>query len=76
MNDKKEGGAVKGLATIASMGIMMVVSTFIGLAIGYYLDRYFGTEPWLTILFLVFGIAAGFKNIHKIAKQYANGGPL
>ena len=75
MEEKKEGGAIKGLATIASMGIMMVVSTFIGLAMGYYLDRYFGTQPWLTILFLLFGIAAGFKNIHKIAKEYGDRSP-
>jgi Uncharacterized protein conserved in bacteria len=52
------------------MGIQMVASTFIGLAIGIYLDRYFGTKPWLTILFLLFGIAAGFKNIYTTARKY------
>jgi ATP synthase protein I len=54
------------------MGIMMVASTFIGLLIGYYLDKYFNTSPWLTILFLLFGIAAGFRNIYDIAKKYGD----
>ncbi len=41
----------------------MVAATFIGLAIGYYLDRWLGTTPWLTLAFLVLGIVSGFRNI-------------
>ncbi len=54
------------------MGIEMVVSTFIGLAIGLYLDGLFDTKPWLTIFFLVVGIAAGFKNIFLEIKRIDN----
>ncbi len=72
MKKKKEDGALKGLYKISSMGIMMAATTFIGLGIGVYLDRYFDTKPWLTILFLLFGIAAGFKNIYQIAKEYGD----
>ncbi len=69
---KREDGALKGLYKITSMGIMMAATTFIGLGVGVYLDRYFDTKPWLTILFLLFGIAAGFKNIYMIAKEYGD----
>ena len=41
----------------------MALAIFIGLAIGVYLDRIWDTSPWLTLIFLVLGIAAGFKNI-------------
>jgi len=41
----------------------MVAATFIGLAIGYYLDRWLETSPWLTIAFLILGIVSGFRNI-------------
>ena len=41
----------------------MVAATFIGLAMGYYLDKWLGTSPWLTLIFLAFGIVAGFRNI-------------
>lgn len=66
----REGGTLKALGMLASMGIAMVVSTFIGLFIGIYLDKYFSTKPWFTIIFLLFGIAAGFRNIYLQAKKY------
>jgi ATP synthase protein I len=60
----------------ASMiGINLVVSTFIGLAMGYGLDyamgRWIGwnTKPWLTIVFLFIGIIAGFKDLYFMAKK-------
>ncbi len=41
----------------------MVASTLIGLAMGYYLDLWLGTTPWLTLIFLLLGIVSGFRNI-------------
>lgn len=41
----------------------MVASCLIGLAMGYYLDKWLDTSPWLTIIMLGFGIASGFRNI-------------
>ncbi len=52
-----------------SVGLNFVVSIFVGLGIGYFLDRRFGTSPWLTLIFLVFGIAAGFLELWKFAKR-------
>ncbi len=58
------------LALVSSMGISMVLATFMGFALGYVLDhRVFGTEPWLTIIFLILGIIAGFRNLYIIAKR-------
>jgi ATP synthase protein I len=51
----------------------LVFSTFIGLAIGYGLDSLFHTSPWLTIIFLVIGIMAGFRELLRIAKKQDNG---
>ena len=47
------------------LGIHLVATTFVGLAVGYYLDRWLGTHPWLKMVFLLFGIAAGFKNMFQ-----------
>ncbi len=41
----------------------MVAATFIGLAMGYYLDRWLETSPWLTLAFLLLGIVSGFRNV-------------
>ncbi len=53
----------------SSMGIAMVLATVIGLALGLWLDGLFGTKPWLTLIFLVVGIVAGFRNIYIMGKR-------
>lgn len=66
---KRPEGALRGLATLASMGITIVACTFIGLFLGIYIDKYLGSSPWFTLILLFFGIAAGFKNIYMAAKK-------
>ncbi|MDA8215074.1 MAG: AtpZ/AtpI family protein [Nitrospiraceae bacterium] len=57
------------LLEASSVGIHLVVSTFIGFAIGYGLDKLFGTSPYLTVIFLIIGIIAGFRELIRIAKK-------
>ena len=52
------------------IGFHLVSGIVVGVLIGYYLDKYFNTSPWLTIIFFFFGLAAGFKNMYKDAKKY------
>ena len=47
----------------------MVASTLIGLAMGYYLDEWLGTTPWLTLTFLLIGIVSGFRNIFILTRR-------
>lgn len=47
----------------------MVASTLIGLAMGYYLDEWLGTAPWLTLTFLLIGIVSGFRNIFILTRR-------
>jgi len=47
----------------------MVAATFIGLAMGYYLDKWLGTDPWLTLIFLLLGIVSGFRNIFILTSR-------
>jgi len=48
----------------------MVAAVAIGLALGYWLDRWLGTTPWLTMVFAVFGIVAAFLNLFRDLKKY------
>ena len=58
------------LAYYSSLGLQMALSIFIGLAVGIFLDRHvFNTTPWLTLIFLGLGIAAGFRNIGLAIKK-------
>lgn len=64
--------SLKELAYYSSIGLSVALSIFIGLAIGIYLDRRFDTNPWLTLIFLVMGIAAGYRNIGLAIKKSRN----
>ncbi|MDZ4185947.1 MAG: AtpZ/AtpI family protein [Desulfuromonadales bacterium] len=60
---------IKSMGFLSGLGISMVAATLIGLAIGYYLDRWLGTTPWMTLVFLCFGIVAGFRNVYILTDR-------
>jgi ATP synthase protein I len=64
-----EQSAWKALGELSTIGLALVIATVIGLAGGYYLDRWLGTSPWLTLIGLLFGIAAGFVNLFRSVKR-------
>jgi len=51
------------------MGTNMVASTVVGLAIGYFLDRWLNTAPWMLISWLLLGIVAGFRTVYLEAMK-------
>ncbi len=60
---------VRSLISYSSLGIEMGLSVAIGIAIGYFLDRFFETSPYLTIIFMIFGVAAAMKTIILLLKK-------
>jgi ATP synthase protein I len=65
--DRRE--LIKSLGFLSGVGISMVAAILIGMAMGYYLDRWLGTSPWFLLLFLLFGIIAGFRNIYVLTDR-------
>ncbi len=57
------------LGFLSTVGISMVAATFIGLAMGHYLDKWLDTTPWLTLIFLLLGIVSGFRNIYILTSR-------
>jgi F0F1-type ATP synthase assembly protein I len=55
------------MAEASTVGIMLVVATAIGYFFGSWLDKKFGTGPWLMIVFTLMGIAAGFIELIRLA---------
>ncbi len=66
---KDKSGMGSGYWKASLLGIHLVTCTFVGFIIGYFLDKWLGTEPWFLIAFLLFGIAAGFKNMYTEVKK-------
>lgn len=66
-------GMFDALGTAGTLGLHMVSATFVGLAIGYFLDQYTGWHPWFKLGFLGLGILAGFKMVwedaHKLLRE-------
>jgi len=56
--------------SVGTIGLHLVSGIIVGVFVGYMLDRFFKTSPWLTIIFFFFGVAAGFYNMYKDAKRY------
>lgn len=57
------------MSKFSTVGLEMGFSVVIGLLMGIYLDRYLKTDPWMTILFLLFGFAAAGRVIIRVAKE-------
>lgn len=68
-NSKKEN--FTSLIHYSSVGLEMGLCVVIGITLGYFLDKYFQTSPYLTLLFMLFGIAAAVKTILRLIKQVA-----
>jgi ATP synthase protein I len=50
----------------------LVAHVLVGTIIGFILDSWFDTKPWLIIIFFFLGSAAGILNVIKTAKQMQN----
>lgn len=47
----------------------LVAGTFVGLTGGFYLDKWLTTKPLFTIIFLIVGMAAGFRMVWREMKK-------
>ena len=47
----------------------LVAAVVVGTIIGFILDNWFGTKPWLILIFFLVGVIAGIMNVVKSAKR-------
>ncbi len=69
--DKESRTTLMRMAYASSVGIGMVLAIFGCLYLGRYLDEQFGTGLRFTMIFLLLGIVAGFRNLYYIIKKYS-----
>ena len=51
------------------LGTELVAAVAVGTIIGFILDSWFDTKPWLMITFFFLGATAGILNVIKAAKR-------
>jgi len=62
------GGRASGIGLGFRIAVELVAGVMVGAGIGYGLDYWLGTAPWLMVLFLFLGGAAGVMNVYRAFK--------
>ncbi len=67
---KKKGSIeYRQLGLLGTIPILLAVGPLVGFFIGRWLDSKLGTEPFLLVLFLIFGFIAAGREIYRIIKR-------
>jgi ATP synthase protein I len=64
-----KGKILRQIASYSTVGLEMGLSVAVGAILGYYLDKWLKTEPWLLIVFIIFGAIAGFRSLYRALKR-------
>ena len=68
MTEKEDRRALfRELGKYSALGLELAKSVILGLAFGYYLDKWLGTGPWMTVIWLGIGFAAGVRSLYRAA---------
>ena len=67
IKNKSSNAAYLGKAL--KIGTELVAAVAVGTTLGFILDNWFGTKPWLTITFFFLGVVAGILNVIRSAKS-------
>ena len=67
ISDNEKKGSFMGNAF--KLGTELVAAVGVGTIIGFILDTWFGTKPWLIIIFFFLGAAAGMLNVFRTANR-------
>ena len=66
-SDSEKKGSFMGSAF--KLGTELVAAVAVGTIIGFILDSWFDTKPWLIIIFFFLGTAAGILNVIRTANR-------
>jgi ATP synthase protein I len=69
MDDKPRRPDMRRLAEMTSIGLILPSSIAVGLFLGYYLDRWLHTAPWLLLIFTLLGVASGLLSLLRAIKK-------
>ena len=68
-NDESENQKTSSFGAAFKLSTELVAAVAVGTIIGFILDDWFGTKPWLILIFFFVGVIAGIMNVIKSAKN-------
>ncbi len=66
--EKPKKKLLRQIVRYSTIGLEMGFSVAIGGVMGYFLDRWLGTQPWLMLVFLILGTVAAFRSLFALMK--------
>ena len=76
-HEQRQGGdrqmtqSGRGMGIGFRMASEFIASVFVGAALGWGLDLLLHTKPWMLVIWLLLGFAAGIMNVVRVAKDFA-----
>ena len=67
--NKKTNEPRSNIGQAFKLSTELVSAVVVGTIIGFILDKWFGTKPWLIIIFFFVGVIAGILNVVRSAKK-------
>jgi ATP synthase protein I len=58
-------GLQQGLAVGLRIGVELVTAVVVSVGLGWAIDRWLGTRPWVMLAMFFLGIAAGMLNVYR-----------
>lgn len=69
-NAPKDRPPKSALGLAFRVAVELVSALAVGVGIGWFLDDWLGTKPWLLVVFAILGGAAGVLNVYRMAAGY------
>ncbi len=69
---EKENPQTSNIGQAFKLSTELVAAVLVGTIIGFILDNWFDTKPWLIIIFFFVGVIAGILNVIRSAKKLQN----
>ena len=66
---EKENPQTSNIGQAFKLSTELVAAVLVGTIIGFILDNWFDTKPWLIIIFFFIGVTAGIINVVRSAKK-------
>ena len=69
---EKENPQTSNIGQAFKLSTELVAAVLVGTIIGFILDNWFDTKPWLIIIFFFVGVVAGILNVIRSARKLQN----